>query len=495
MIASVPSAIPPRSVHRFSSLAAPYSSDPHLARGASRWLARTPSPRAWTSYGVWLLVVGLAVLWGSTGANAQQVTPAGPVPWRVYFGGSALLSSQPAGSADPQLNQPGLGGTGLGLTALVGAGGRLSLEGEVTRGASLSSRWQVQSYGVSTYSTSYRDTLVSTFVRWRANPGGRAVIEPVVGVTLAFGRGTLTTDSQPPPGSSIDPYASTEHFSKTSLGLGGGVDVLVPVSALVSIAGSARLHGFIWDDVPRSYPANAVGPALGDWVLQLGGGVRVSWTGSPSHGSHVVDPASAGDARKEASPRRGYVGGTIMVVHQPEGYADGHYLSAPLGGTGAGVSGIVGAFITRNLSLEAEVGIGPALTAEQFFVNVVRYSTSYRDTLLSGFLRWHRLRFAHFAIEPVGGLTIAAGHAARTVQHYQFYPHGPIGSPYDDPITRITFGVGGGADFVVPAGRNLAVTGSFRLHVLDRDDEQDGLPELGIGPWIYQFGGGVRWRF
>jgi len=31
--------------------------------------------------------------------------------------------------------------------------------------------------------------------------------------------------------------------------------------------------------------------------------------------------------------------------------------------------------------------------------------------------------------------------------------------------------------------------------VLDRDDEQDGLPELGIGPWIYQFGGGVRWNF
>ena len=495
MIASVRAATSSRFAHRVSPLAIRLSAKGDLAAGTSRRSARTLSARVWMRLGAWLLFVGLMVLRGSTCAEAQQATPAGPTPWRVYFGGSALLSGQPAGTGDPRLNQPGLGGTGLGLTALGGAGGRVSLEGEVTRGASLSSRWQVQSYGMSTYSTSYRDTLVSTFVRWRANPGGRAVIEPVVGVTLAFGRGTLTTDSQPPPGSSIDPYASTEHFSKTSLGLGGGVDVLVPVSALVSIAGSARLHGFIWDDVPRSYPANAVGPALGDWVLQLGGGVRVSWTGSPSHGSHVVDPASAGDARKEASPRRGYVGGTIMVVHQPKGYADGHYLSAPLGGTGAGVSGIVGAFITRNLSLEAEVSIGPALTAEQFFVNVVRYSTSYRDTLLSGFLRWHRLRFAHFAIEPVGGLTIAAGHAARTVQHYQFYPHGPIGSPYDDPITRITFGVGGGADFVVPAGRNLAVTGSFRLHVLDRDDEQDGLPELGIGPWIYQFGGGVRWNF
>jgi len=447
-----------------------------------------------TGLWTWLLFVGVAALLSSTAAEAQQATPAGPAPWRVYFGGSALLSSQTAGSAEAQPGEPGLGGTGLGLSALVGAGGRVSLEGEVTRGASLGSTWQDRSYGVSTYSTSYRDTVVSAFVRWRANSGGRVVVEPVGGVTLAFGRGTLTTDSQPPEGSSSLGYTSTDPFTKTSLGLGGGVDVLVPVSALVSIAGSARLHGFIWNDVPRSYPANAVGPALGDWVLQFGGGVQMSWARSPSRDSHIADAAGAGDMGKEASPQRGYVGGTIMVVHQPEGYADGHYLSAPLGGTGAGFSGIVGGFITRNLSLEAEVSIGPTLSAEQWFIIYVRHSTSYRDTLLSGFLRWHRMRFGHFAIEPVGGVTIAAGHAARTAQNYQFYPHSPIGPPYDDPVTRISLGIGGGADFVVPAGRSWDVTGSFRLHVLDRDDERDG-PGIGIGPWVYQFGGGVRWRF
>jgi hypothetical protein len=332
-------------------------------------------------------------------------------------------------------------------------------------------------------------------VRWRANPQGRIAIEPVGGVTLAFGRGTLTTDFQPPPGSSLAAYTGTEPFSKTSLGLGGGADVLVPVSALVSIAGSARLHRFIWNDIPGSYPAGTVGPALGDWVLQLGGGVQVSWTRLPSPESHVAGPTRVGDGRKEASPQRGYVGGTITVSHQPDGYADGHYLSAPLGGTGAGFSGIVGGFITRNLSLEAEVGIGPALTAEQWFIDLVRYSTNYRDTLLSGFLRWHALRFARFAIEPVGGVTIAAGHAARTAVPYNRYPYGPAGPPYDAPVTRIGFGIGGGVDLVVPTGRSLAVTASFRLHVLDRDDQRDGPPELGIGPWLYQFGGGLRWLF
>jgi hypothetical protein len=495
MIASVRAATSPRFAHRVSPLAIRHSAKGDLAAGTSRRSARTLSARVWMRPGAWLLLVGLMVLCGPTCAEAQQATPAGPTPWRVYFGGSALLSSQPAGGAEAQPGEPGLGGTGLGLSAIVGAGGRVSLEGEVTRGASLSSTWQDRSYGVATYSINYRDTLVSAFVRWRANPGGRAVIEPVGGITLAFGRGTLTADSQPPSGSSIEPFTSTEHVSKTSLGLGGGVDVLVPVSALVSIAGSARLHRFICNDVPLSYAASVVGPALGDWVLQFGGGVQVSWARSPSNASQAAGPAGAGDARKEASPDRGYVGGTIMVIHQPEGYADGHYLSRPLGGTGAGFSGIVGAFITRNLSLETEVSVGPTLTAEQWFINLLRYSTSYRDTLLSGFLRWHRMRFTHFAIEPVGGLTIAAGHAARTAQPYQFYPPGPIGSPFDDPVTRITFGVGGGADLVVPAGRSLAITGSFRLHVLDRDDERDGPPELGIGPWIYQFGGGVRWAF
>jgi hypothetical protein len=491
MIASVPSAIPPRFDHRFSSLAVRHSSTPHVARDALCRLARVLPPPAWMGPGAWLLFVSLIVLWGSTGAEAQQVTPAGPAAWRVYFGGSALVSSQPAGSAEGQQGEPGLGGTGFGLTALVGTGRRLSLEGEITRGASLSSTWQEQWYGLYTFSTSYRDTLLSAFVRWRANPQGRITIEPVAGVTLALGRGTLTTDFQPP-GSSGVAYTGTEDLSKTSLGLGGGVDVLVPVSALVSIAGSARLHGFIWNDVPRSYPAEAVGRAIGDWVLQLGGGVQVSWTRSPSSDAHPAGQTGAAGVGNPASPRRGYVGGTLMVSHQPDGNAYWPYLSPPLGGTGAGFSGIAGGFISRTLSLEAEVGIGPTLAAEQSFKNMTRTSTRYRDTLLSLFLRWHRLRSTRFAIEPVGGLTIAAGHAARTAQDYQdWYPYDPIGPPYDASVTRIRFGIGGGADLVVPTGRSLAVTGSFRLHVLDRDDEI----ELGIGPWIYQFGGGVRWTF
>jgi hypothetical protein len=391
-----------------------------------------------------------------------------------------------------QQAEPNLGGIGLGISALFGVGRRLSVEAEVSRGASLGSTWRDQaSDRVTTYSLAYRDTVTSALVRWHFKPMAWGVIEPVGGVTLAFGHGTRTTEEfYPAPGSLI---SYTEPFSKTSLGFGGGVDVLVPVSAHVSVAGTARLHRLVWND--RRHVYTTEGPGIGNWIVQLGGGVQVTWMGQTSPDTRPAGQANTASAIKETPARRGYVGGTIMVSHQPEGYADGHYLSAPLGGTGAGFSGIVGGFITRNLSLEAEVGIGPALTAEQWFIDLVRYSTNYRDTLLSGFLRWQALRFARFAIEPVGGVTIAAGHAARTAVPYNRYPYGPAGPPYDASFTRITVGAGGGVDFLVPVGRSLAVTASFRLHVLDQDDQQYGPPELGIGPWIYQFGGGLRWLF
>jgi hypothetical protein len=438
------------------------------------------------------LIVCLSILLLPAGAAAQQPAPAGPAPWRVYFGGSALLSIQPAGSVDGQQGPQNLGGTGLGVSGLFGAGRRVSLEAEVSLGGSLESTWESQTTsGLTTYSLDYRDTVASAFVRWHAKPMGRGLIEPMGGITLAFGHGTRTDSFQPAPGSPISAYTGAEPFSKRSLGFGGGVDVLVPVSGHVSLAGSARLHRLVWNDRRHFFPPE---PGIGDWIVQLGGGVQVTWMGQTTPDARPAGLANATAAAKEAPARRGYVGGSMMVSHQPDGYADGHYLSAPLGGTGIGFSGVIGAFIVPHLSVEAEVSVGPALTAEQWFIIFIRNSTRYRDTLFSGFLRWHAAEFQRFAIEPVVGVTVAAGHAARTAVNYSFdgTPNGPA---YDASFTRITFGAGGGVDFVVPVSRPLAVTASFRLHVLDRDDERDGPPELGIGPWIYQFGGGLRWRF
>lgn len=64
----------------------------------------------------------------------------------------------------------------------------------------------------------------------------------------------------------------------------------------------------------------------------------------------------------------------------------------------------MGEFISRNLSLEAEVSIGPPLTAEQWF-KITRKSTSYRDTLLSGFLRWQALPATWFEAHNSAGAT------------------------------------------------------------------------------------------
>jgi hypothetical protein len=92
------------------------------------------------------------------------------------------------------------------------------------------------------------------------------------------------------------------------------------------------------------------------------------------------------------------------------------------------------------------------------------------------------------------GITVAAGRAARTATPYSFSGT-PTGQPYDASVTRISFGVGGGADLVVPAGSRMSAVASFRMHVLKRNDEWEGPPELGIGRFVYHFGGGLQWSF
>jgi hypothetical protein len=191
---------------------------------------------------------------------------------------------------------------------------------------------------------------------------------------------------------------------------------------------------------------------------------------------------------------RGYVGLAAMLFAQPKGYSGGHYLSEGLGGIGLGASGLVGGFLSSHVSVEAEASVGPSFTADQWVTYAARFDTDYRDTLFSGFVRWHQRPFRRNLLEPVLGVTVAAGHADRTETPYRFGGT-PSGGPVDASLSRISFGIGGGADLIVPAGEKLAAVASFRMHVLKRNDQRGGAPELGIGRFVFHVGAGLQWSF
>ena len=190
----------------------------------------------------------------------------------------------------------------------------------------------------------------------------------------------------------------------------------------------------------------------------------------------------------------GYAGLLAVMFAQPTGDADGHYLAGGLGRSGFGASGVVGGFLDPHLSIEAEASLSPSLTTEQWSTYMYHYAAVYRDQLFSGFIRWHRRSFQRNLVEPVLGLTIAATRASRSTAAY-IDTGAAARLPFDDSVTQISVGVGGGADLVVPIRRGIAAVASFRLHLLKRNDERDGPSESGMGRLVYHVGVGLQWSY
>jgi hypothetical protein len=422
-------------------------------------------------------------------AHAQQAG-AEPSGITAFAGASVLFTIQPLAPLSGSDPAWGLQAKAPAISVVLGVGRRVSLETEITRGPEQTGFVPFRCCGgTATDSATLRETFVSAFVRWRPTRSTRLFVEPVVGLTFSIGNGTKVQNFTPDTPSPIPQPESVAQFSKRSLGFGGGADVVLPIGPNLAAVGSFRLHRLIWDDLHRLFPPS---PDISHWIVQFGGGLR--FTKSTSGPSETQPQKFAPRHDTGGVPAlRGYAGLLALMFAQPTGYADGHYLSTGLGGSGVGAGAFVGGFLHPHLSVEAEASIGPSLTAEQWFVQSYRYSTAYRDTLFSGFLRWHRRPFQRNLLEPVFGVTVAAGHAARTAVPYNFL--GAAGQSFDASVTRISLGVGGGADLVIPAGKGIAAVASFRAHVLKRNDEWDGPPELGISRFVYHFGGGLQWSF
>jgi hypothetical protein len=422
-------------------------------------------------------------------ALAQQV--ADPSGITGFAGGSVLFTIQPL--APPAGGDPawGLRAKAASVSAVLGVGRQVGIDFEITRGPEQTASVQFRCCGgTASDSAILRETFVSAFVRWRRGQLADLRIEPVAGLTFSSGNGTVIQNFKPDAPGSVDLPGYPAPFSKRSLGFGGGVDVVLPIGSSLAAVGSFRVHRLIWDDLYHLYSPSL---DVSHWVVQFGGGLRFSTRPSGVDRTPPQTSASRHDTGGAPS-RRGYAGLLAFLSTQPTGYADGHYLSAGLGGTGFGGGGIVGGFLKPHVSVEAEARVGPSLTAEQWSTYRYRYATVYRDTLFSGFVRWHRRPFQRNLLEPVLGISVAAARAARTAVSYS-YPGSLAGPASDSSVTRISLGVGGGADLVVPVGKGIAAVASFRLHVMKRNDQREGVPELGISRFVYHFGGGLQWSF
>jgi len=184
-----------------------------------------------------------------------------------------------------------------------------------------------------------------------------------------------------------------------------------------------------------------------------------------------------------------YVGGALAVTNRPMGPPDYHYTEL-LGGVSPDLAGTFGVHATRRVSVGAEVSFG-SLSGPVVFDHMAYYhsSATYRETLLSGFVRWHQ-QAGPIWIEPVGLVGVSFAHISLTEQ--------VTGKPTSYPIpdefyTNSSLAVGGGVDVLFPVGRSSGITASFRYIHVNRDQSVAYPGYVGIGNHTLQVGGGVRW--
>jgi hypothetical protein len=202
---------------------------------------------------------------------------------------------------------------------------------------------------------------------------------------------------------------------------------------------------------------------------------------------------------QNSRPDRFYAGGLVLASIQPEGSVDDHYLSGPLGGTVASVSGFAGVRVGQWVSVEGEVSAGGALSGPQSrpyaFPDLgVTFTTSHRDLITTGQVRIHPARLhEHVSVEPLVGFGIAHGetHHTNTILLSGF--SGPHPEP-DSTLSQSNWSAFVlGLDVQLPISRHVVIVPAARAYFLIGRETDP--PSLGMGSAIYRIGAGVQLMF
>jgi hypothetical protein len=210
-------------------------------------------------------------------------------------------------------------------------------------------------------------------------------------------------------------------------------------------------------------------------------------------------PPSAG-----AQEGGAYVGGAVMRSTQ-DAHRQGSGPSLPTtGASGSAFGGTVeaGAFLLPRLALGVEVSMPRRFTSVQTtqYLRVFQQESHHRDLAVSGVLRLttSRTRAVRLALVAGGGMVQEDARQRRRDQAGPFPTYPPVYGPWSDyyTFTRWTPAAVAGADLEVAIGRQVALVGQVRSHIVRRstDPSEPGWA-LGLDRLIWRPAVGLRASF
>jgi hypothetical protein len=162
-------------------------------------------------------------------------------------------------------------------------------------------------------------------------------------------------------------------------------------------------------------------------------------------------------------------------------------------GVSAGGVAAIGVFPWTHVGVAAELSVPRQFTADQV-ADKYRTHNTHRDVVISGLLH---VRAARQRIDGVVGLSFVHEQTKQQIAHRLFGVPGVQYEPYSAPpesIVRNTFGLVGGLDVPLRAGRHLSVLPQFRVHWIAREDDSTAASPrfLGLSPILWQPGISLR---
>jgi hypothetical protein len=222
----------------------------------------------------------------------------------------------------------------------------------------------------------------------------------------------------------------------------------------------------------------------------------------------VVLYVLSGVARAQPAPGTPYVFGGAAMVQQPgaSGESPQTYVTAP-GGRSAGWLVGGGIFVSRRVSIDAEIASTGWMRAREPSRYDITYNEERRDRLLSIGVRMQLPLGPIVRLEPVLGLTFVRPEAWSQSERREFFPP-PQGALVVEPRVRHgirnTFGPSLGIDVRI-GGEHAAVLPTFRwafTGLVGREgDEEDRTPSIdsvfpgGYPDWTFRLGMALRIDF
>jgi hypothetical protein len=202
---------------------------------------------------------------------------------------------------------------------------------------------------------------------------------------------------------------------------------------------------------------------------------------------------SATAGAQDTGPR-GYAQGALVLTIQPDGTPYHYHLSGPLGGSGVGVSGAAGYFITPSIAIEAEVLFAGEISVPQAFGYMNDsddYTATFRAVTVNGLVRWKPGGWRPVEFVAGGGVA-SIRYGRRDLVRTDYFPPVTRTSEPDYLVTDIVANLTGGADLVLPMRSRAAFVGSARVRWRQRSSQDD---YFGVIPIAADLGVGLRVRF